>query len=253
MFKRAHHQRIARQLAGFNRSLLAAAHCYFGGGTAITLQLDEYRESQDIDFLCSSRDGFRLLRETVTQQSLGDLLTSPADYRRSVRSERDKISTFLVVDDVPIKVEFLLDINLDIEGVHLPEFPVPVVSRNDLFAEKLLANADRGLDRSFLSRDLIDLSMMEKGWGPMPAEAWARAVAAYGQQQISRSLEQTARLIGDRNYLAGCLKLMRMEAELLDGILAQVANLAQQATALNLESPIAGPCTSEPAAPTPRP
>ena len=50
--------------AGF----LARAECYFGGGTMLAMTLGEYRESRDIDFLCSSREGFRSLRETVTDR-----------------------------------------------------------------------------------------------------------------------------------------------------------------------------------------
>lgn len=45
--------------------------CYFGGGTAIVLQLDEYRESLDVDLMCASQDGYRALRDTVNNGSLG--------------------------------------------------------------------------------------------------------------------------------------------------------------------------------------
>jgi len=34
----------------------------------LAMTLGEYRESRDIDFLCSSREGFRSLRETVTDR-----------------------------------------------------------------------------------------------------------------------------------------------------------------------------------------
>ena len=62
MFKRVRHQVIHKLLQAFNREILQEAECFFGGGTAIVLLLNEYRESVDIDFLCSSRAGFRLLR-----------------------------------------------------------------------------------------------------------------------------------------------------------------------------------------------
>jgi len=51
MFKRPHHQRIDRILHAFKPEILEEACCLFGGGTAIALSLDEYRESVDIDFL----------------------------------------------------------------------------------------------------------------------------------------------------------------------------------------------------------
>jgi len=59
MFERPHHQRIGKILHAFNAALLHETKCYFGGGTAIVLSLDEYRESLDIDFLCASNDGYQ--------------------------------------------------------------------------------------------------------------------------------------------------------------------------------------------------
>jgi hypothetical protein len=51
MFKRPHHQRIARVLAALDADLLHRHACWFGGGTCIALKQGEYRESVDIDFL----------------------------------------------------------------------------------------------------------------------------------------------------------------------------------------------------------
>ena len=65
MFDLPHHQRIAQLLRGLDGVFLEKAHCYFGGGTAIALALGEYRESVDIDFLCASTDGYRVLRAAV--------------------------------------------------------------------------------------------------------------------------------------------------------------------------------------------
>ena len=63
MFKRAHHNRILQVLQAFDPSVLSEAKCYFGGGTAIVLQLEEYRESVDIDFLCSDIEAYRAPEE----------------------------------------------------------------------------------------------------------------------------------------------------------------------------------------------
>ncbi len=245
MFERPHHQRIAAVLETFHRGLLEEAGCYFAGGTAIVMQLGEYRESRDIDFLCSSKQGFRLLRETVTQNSLGDLLTSPATYRREVRLERDRISTFIAVAGEPIKVEFLLEGNIEIGGAYDPRFKVPTLSREDLYAEKLLANADRGMDKATMSRDLIDLSMMLEGWGPVPSGAWEKATKAYGSQ-VARSLGNTLTLIENRGHLAWCLVRMRMDPALVDRI-------PQLATSLSRSMPSPGSSMSLADEPTPLP
>src|SRR5690606_15295470 len=101
MFKRPHHQRIEKVLARLNGPLLEEADCYFAGGTAIVLALGEYRESVDIDFLCASQAGYRLLRNTVTTQGLGDLFTDPVTYMREVKADRYGVRTVVSVDDVP--------------------------------------------------------------------------------------------------------------------------------------------------------
>jgi hypothetical protein len=38
------------------------------------LELDEYRESVDIDFLCRDKKSFRAVREQVTNRTLGELV-----------------------------------------------------------------------------------------------------------------------------------------------------------------------------------
>ena len=57
-FRRPHHNAVLTVLNSLDGELLKRAECFFGGGTAIVLSLDEYRESADIDFLCSSQEGY---------------------------------------------------------------------------------------------------------------------------------------------------------------------------------------------------
>ncbi|MDN5848927.1 MAG: nucleotidyl transferase AbiEii/AbiGii toxin family protein [Nitrococcus sp.] len=125
--------------------LLARAECYFGGGTLLAMTLDEYRESRDIGFLCSSRTGFRLLREQVTNASLGGILRRPVDLAREVRADRDGIRTFFKLQDVPVKFEIILEARIDLEGEIDKTLGVPILRQECAIAEKLLANADRGL------------------------------------------------------------------------------------------------------------
>ena len=68
---RPRHKLVLAALSALNADALAQAECFFGGGTRIAMALDEYRESADIDFLCASRAGYRALRASVTEQSLG--------------------------------------------------------------------------------------------------------------------------------------------------------------------------------------
>ncbi|MFZ6766629.1 nucleotidyl transferase AbiEii/AbiGii toxin family protein [Undibacterium sp. Di26W] len=217
MFDRPHHQRIAKFLSSLNADFLAQSGCYFGGGTAIVLSLNEYRESVDVDFLCSSMDGYRALRNTITNASLGDILTQPVELAREVRADRYGIRTFVWVDGTPIKFEIVSEGRIDIIGNMNPVFGVPTLSREDMYAEKLLANADRCSNVSVASRDAIDLAMLIKHWGAVPEKAWTKARRAYGQS-IDNSYMRAIEMVSDKAYLAQCLQKMHMEPALVDSI-----------------------------------
>lgn len=217
MFERAHHQRIARILQAFDADMLQQAQCFFAGGTAIVMALGEYRESRDIDFLCASVEGYRLLRNTINQHSLGALLKTPLTYRREVRADRYGIRTFVDVDGVAIKLEIISEGRIAIDGVLDSALNVPVLARSDLYAEKLLANADRGLDRSTTSRDIIDLAMMIRHWGAIPETAWRKAKGAYGKH-VEQAFEASCQMVNDRQWLNQCLQRMQMNPQLGDEI-----------------------------------
>jgi hypothetical protein len=210
MFKRPHHQRIQELLRAFNSHLLQETECFFAGGTAIVLLLDEYRESVDVDFLCSSKEGYKKLRNSITDDTLGDLLLQPVKHLRDVRADRDGIRTFLEIDGVPIKVEIVFEACIELSGMPSLQLPVPVLSIEDLYAEKLLANTDRGLDRSTFSRDLIDLVMLIKHQGPIPEIAWEKVESAYGNIVFS-TLQKTTEMLRDATYVQKCLEKLDMD------------------------------------------
>ncbi|MDA9981719.1 hypothetical protein N9H39_03080 [Gammaproteobacteria bacterium] len=68
------HRQVHAILARLDFAFLVKTRCFFGGGTRIVLELGEYRESRDMYFLCSDRDGYRLLRESVSGTPLGPIM-----------------------------------------------------------------------------------------------------------------------------------------------------------------------------------
>lgn len=217
MFERLHHQRIHKLLVSLNTQFLAQCECYFGGGTAIVLNLNEYRESVDVDFLCASVAGYRQLRNTIHDKSLGDIFTGPVSLARDVRADRYGIRTFVTVDDTPIKFEIVSEGRIQVEGAPDPRTGVATLSRTDMFVENLLANADRWNEKSVTSRDIIDLAMMLDGWGSIPARAWEKVYVAYGASAQKAYLKATA-LVSDPAHLAQCLAKMHMDPSLVDRI-----------------------------------
>lgn len=221
MFLRPHHNAILAVLRSLDGDLFAEAHCFFGGGTAITLALGEYRESVDIDFLCSSRAGYRRLRRATWGRGLSGLTRDGAELeaKRDLRSDQYGIRTMLGVGDTQMKFEIVREARIDLTGRMNGDYGVPVLDRTDMYAEKLLANDDRWNDRAVMSRDIIDLSMMIARWGPIPESAWEKAQEAYSEK-VRASFDQAVDRIRDPEWLKSCMTSMQMDPDLADEILA---------------------------------
>ena len=204
-FRRPWHRLVWQVLDSLNSGLLARARCWFGGGTRVAMELGEFRESVDVDFLCEDREGYRILRNTVTQSSLGDLASRALDLMRDVRADMYGIRTFLRVDGQPVKFEIIFEGRIPLTGEARSPFPVEVLARPSCFAEKLLANADRGRDASANARDLIDLAFMAAHW---PEEdlrtGMATAQSAYGDA-VRRELDAVLSSLDDADYRRRCL------------------------------------------------
>ncbi len=181
------------------------------------LLLGEYRESVDIDFLCASKAGFRLMRQSVLQNDLGALLKSPIKHLRAVRSDMYGIRTFLEMDGLAVKIEFISEARITLSGTLHPKLGVPTLCQIDMVVEKLLANTDRGLDASVFSRDIIDLAMMINAWGAVSQPAIDKVNVAYGDGALRAFINASARM-SDDDYLKHCLNKMKMDLALLPTI-----------------------------------
>jgi len=205
-------------LQALDARLLHAHQCLFGGGTALALRYGEYRESVDIDFLVSHREGYRALRQLLSGPAglqaicRGDLDPAPVfSQTREMRADQYGIRTMLRAADVEIKFEIVLEarIALDAPGAGDLLCGVATLTPLDAAASKLLANSDRWRDDAVLSRDLIDLAMM----APPKAllrQAIAKAEGAYGVS-IEADLRQAIQALRERPLrLDHCMQAMRM-------------------------------------------
>jgi hypothetical protein len=216
LFKKKHHQNIELVLKSLDSSVLEKHQCYFGGGSAISLRYGEFRESADIDFLVSDRDGYRALRLLLTGrkgiQSIaikGSVLVSS----REVRADQYGIRTMVNAGGEDLKFEIIHEGRIELDQ---PEIPARIVgistlSEVDLAASKMLANSDRWADRATFCRDVIDLSML-----PLePAQcavALEKARRAYGEsidRDLTKALEQ---LLTKPEHFERCVSGMKMGA-----------------------------------------
>lgn len=214
MFDRARHARIAEVLEALDVDLLMSCSCYFGGGTAITLKHGEYRESDDIDFLVSSRTGYGDLRERVLgPQGFNALTSHPIPIARQVLADRYGIRTVLDVGGEPIKFEIVVEgrIELETPGSGDNICGVATLTELDMAASKLLANSDRWADRAVFSRDVIDLAMMEPD-SSLLGRAVAKAETAY-RSSIVNDLRNAIEYLRDNPHrLDECMYELRMHA-----------------------------------------
>ncbi|MGC6657660.1 nucleotidyl transferase AbiEii/AbiGii toxin family protein [Pantoea sp. EEL5] len=172
----------------FNADFFLRNNIYFGGGTRIALEINEFRESIDIDFLCPDRASYRAVREEVNNVSLGNLVKTEFTYLREISFNREGVRTFIMTDDKKIKLEIVSFDNYELEGAYDQLFPVPYINRETCFYTKLMANADRCMHGQ--CKDIFDLLAMYDAWGGLPEKALDKARSHYGGS-INKTLHQS--------------------------------------------------------------
>lgn len=212
MYQRPQHNSILGVLHALDSNLLGRAECWFSGGTAIVLQLGEYRDCADIAFCCASQEGYRLLREVTFDQGLRGLLVAGAGLEalRELRMNQYGMHAAITHGGSRIGFSITREAGNGHSGAINPDFGVPMLAREDMYAGKLLANADRWQDGAAQSRDIIDLSMMITVWGDIPAASWAKARGAYGDS-VLKAYEGAVRMIRDPEWLARCMKNLAID------------------------------------------
>ena len=174
------HQLIYSVLENLNCEFLSECRAYFGGGTLISLDLGEYRISNDVDFICLLGSDYRKLRNAISDRTPRILLKDTSDLEIArFTADQYGIRMAIVVDEIPIKTEIIAEARFELDLPRQPSWsPVECLSITDCFTSKLLANADRYADPSVHSRDLIDLAFLRNSQ-PIPSLAIEKAEAAY--------------------------------------------------------------------------
>lgn len=219
MYKRPRHERIAVLLRALDADLLRRCACLFGGGTALVMRLGEYRDSDDVDFLCADASGYGALRDAVSASGLQALLANDAGGRitvaRPVRPDRYGLRGAFAVDGQPVKIEI---ISLCYIGLH-PDAATQVeglatLGTQDAFATKILANADRWADGDTHMRDFVDMLVLMRHDGPLPTAALDAVCAAYGNSART-ALAKAARRFLEEGRAQACLRGLGMDPALL--------------------------------------
>lgn len=208
-YSKPHHQLIRTALENFNHDFLKKHRIIFGGGTRIALELEEYRESIDIDFLCPDKQSFRAVRLEVTEHSLGNLVKQDFSYPRDIRADRDSVRCFIEINNTKIKLEFVSFADYEFTIDPNAPFPVPALSQSSCYLTKILANADRYGDSPY--KDIFDILAMFSTWGEIPEDVWDKADKHYGKSLILNNLKKSCDQISQNKS-----KYMQIATDQLD-------------------------------------
>ena len=220
------HEIIGELLAGMDAPFLAECQCYFGGGTAIVLKNNEYRRSLDVDFLCADMEGYRKLRVAFFDHGVAAVLPDGAKELRQVRTDQYGIRTFVEYQGQAIKFEIIRESRIPLSGNLDPDLGVPTLAIESMFAEKLLANADRCQDSSVAYRDAIDLGFLVLQKGEIPHAAVQTAEAAYGSL-VSRSAAWVLNKLQDPDPIRYAVETLDMRLEEATAGLAALRDAAR--------------------------
>ncbi len=231
-FSLEQHQKVRTILGKLRADFLRHCEAYFGGGTYLALKYNEYRLSKDIDFLCSSTEGYRSIRQQILEQGYGAIFTdqSGIELPREIQANQYGIRFPVLVEGTTIKFEIVSKGRIELDSPATPDWlPVACLSEMDCFAEKLLANADRWLDASVESRDLIDLAMLRLQ-SPIPDAAIVKAEAAYPVVEPLRRAISNFQAKPD--YRERCYQSLRIQSPplVMNGIDLLASDFDQPAT-----------------------
>ncbi|TPI40789.1 nucleotidyl transferase AbiEii/AbiGii toxin family protein [Mesorhizobium sp. B2-9-1] len=209
-FEKPEHRVIAKALGLMDRDFLTANQCWFGGGTAIVMKLGEYRRSLDLDFLCADAGGYRELRTRASEFGVRAFFPEPVEAVRDFQIDQYGLRTVLRLTDQPIRFEVVREGRIDLRGHFDDDLGIPALVPADMFAEKLLANADRCQDRAVAYRDAFDLGMLVKAYGQIPTEALDKAQTAYGRD-IERKIAWVVGKLRDKRELRDAAEVLQMD------------------------------------------
>ncbi|MEC4812700.1 MAG: nucleotidyl transferase AbiEii/AbiGii toxin family protein [Scytonema sp. PMC 1069.18] len=221
-FRLDYHNKILTVLESLDCEILRKGSAYFGGGTLLALDFEEYRWSKDVDFIASvGTEGYKYLRTVVFDDGHEALFRDLSKIQLG-RSTTDQygIRMIVAVGDVFVKTEIIAESRFQLDPPRYPQWsPVPCLSLNDCFTSKLLANSDRYMDNSVISRDLIDLAVLRLQ-SPIPQLSIDKAENAY---EVMRPLKKAIERFQQRpDYRQTCFEGLQIDesqiSKIIDGI-----------------------------------
>ena len=163
-----------------DKELFVEQRIVLGGGALIGLKYQQIRYSSDLDFLVSPKD-FQSLRGVIKQgKNIFNSLDKIEDREPRIDRYGIRIPLFVQLEgrEIALKLEIITEYNLEIEELESYK-GLPCLNSLDRITAKILANADRWLDNSKFSRDLIDLAIIANAQKSFPQKCLLKAGSVY--------------------------------------------------------------------------
>ncbi|MBD2542258.1 nucleotidyl transferase AbiEii/AbiGii toxin family protein [Coleofasciculus sp. FACHB-SPT36] len=221
-FRLDYHNKILTILESLDAEVLRKGSAYFGGGTLLALDFEEYRWSKDVDFISPvGESGYKYLRTVIFDGGYEALFRDLSRIQVG-RGTTDQygIRMMVIVDNIPIKAEIIAEARFQLDPPRYPKWSsVACLSLNDCFTSKLLSNCDRYMDDSVEARDLIDLAILRLQ-SSIPQESIEKAEKAY---EVVRPLKKAIARFQERpHYRQECFLSLQVDKvkipRIIDGV-----------------------------------
>lgn len=176
------HNSALRLIHGhLNLELIESCNLYFGGGTLCSMRYGEYRESVDIDFLCSDHEKMRNLN--INYEKISDLPKA-----RDSDFMRDSVRLWLKFEEQIFKVEFVKEYRIPLQAERFQG--ILSLTPTSLLACKLMANVDRGAPSSYQHlKDMVDITAVYMDSPNLLKPAWDIAHGYYKEWLDTRTAQ----------------------------------------------------------------
>ena len=191
MWHREQHKKIQHLLDLLNTSFLKENNILFGGGTRISLEIDEYRVSTDADFICIG-NAYRVIRNELHCTDFGRLFTRVPEFARETRADRYAVRMAPIIDGTPLKLEFIAFDRPQLSQSIDQSLGIASLAHKDCFTLKLMALADR---TTLPLKDYWDILAMRERWGKIPESSFRTAREEYGEKCITNALNRAHQLM----------------------------------------------------------
>jgi len=226
-YELSRHRAIESVLSILNVDFIKAHGILFCGGTRLTLENNEYRESLDIDFVPKNLKLFSDLRQEFTKNGARNLFIDEKMNANEIspvnefRIDRYGIRFIVKTLCCPVKFEIFSEDRLSFSDAVFTgagELSIPATAMKDQFAAKFISNCDRVFDRSTFLKDFVDLSILMNRYPELSNYAFRVASDIYGEKHIRASVSKGVQMMQGNGW-AECIERLNIRSSSIASIL----------------------------------